>query len=74
MHRSPSEEASERMFIKTAWEWGTSGAMILRACRKVAKHTPFLLLELGPRNAATEEELRNAREKIRPHLIPENGP
>ena len=48
--------------------------MILRACREVAKHTPFLLSELGPRNAATEEELRNGREKMRPNAMPENGP
>jgi hypothetical protein len=48
--------------------------MISRACREAAKHTPFLLSELGSRNAATEEELRNAREKMRPTLMPKNGP
>ena len=51
-----------------------SGAMISRACREVAKHTPFLLSELRPRNAATEEELRNAREEMCPNLMPNNGP
>src|SRR5579862_8874371 len=48
--------------------------MLSRACRDIAKHTPFLLSELGPRNAATEEELRNAREKMLPNLMPNNGP
>jgi hypothetical protein len=53
---------------------GASGAMISRACREAAKHTPFLLFELGPRNAATEEELRKGRRKICPNLMPKNGP
>ena len=44
------------------------------ACCEVAKHTPFLLPEVGPRNAATEEELRNAREKMCPNLMPKDGP
>jgi hypothetical protein len=48
--------------------------MILFACREVAKHTPFLLSEFGPRNAATEEELRIARETMRPNLLRKNGP
>src|SRR5580704_11144980 len=48
--------------------------MISRACREAAIHTPFPLSELGPRNATTEEELRNAREKMRPNLMPNNGP
>jgi hypothetical protein len=48
--------------------------MILFACREVAKHTSFLLSELGPRNAATEEELRIARETMRPNLLRKNGP
>jgi hypothetical protein len=48
--------------------------MISRSCHEVAKHTPFLLSELGPRNATTEEALRNAREKMRPNLMPKNGP
>ncbi len=48
--------------------------LISRACREAAKHTSFLPSELEPRNAATEEELRNAREKMRPNLIPKNGP
>src|ERR1700692_523075 len=51
-----------------------SGAMISLARREATKHTPFLLSELGPRNAATEEELRNAREKMPPNLMTNNGP
>lgn len=43
--------------------------MISLACREIQKHTPFLPSELKPRNAATEEELRNAREEMRPNLM-----
>jgi len=53
---------------------GGAGSMISRACREVAQHTPFLLPELGPRNAGTEKKLRSAREKMRPNLMPGNGP
>jgi hypothetical protein len=87
MHPSPSEEtfaqerrhsfsqqASWRMLGKTEGEWGASGAMISLACREAAKRTPFLLSELGPQNAATEEELRNARRKMPPNLMGKNGP
>ncbi len=48
--------------------------MILHACREVAKHASFLLFELGPQNAATEEELRSGRKKMRSNAMPENGP
>jgi hypothetical protein len=44
--------------------------MIARACREAAKHTSFLLSELESRNAATEEELRNGKEKMRRNVIP----
>jgi hypothetical protein len=43
--------------------------MILLACRETAKHAPFLVSELGPRNAATDEEVKNAREKMLPSHI-----
>ena len=47
--------------------------MISRACREVAKHTPFLLSELEPRNATTEEELRNGSGKIYPDVMSKMG-
>jgi hypothetical protein len=47
--------------------------MISRACPEVEKHTPFLLSELRPRNAATGEEPRNGREKMCPNVMPKNG-
>jgi hypothetical protein len=85
MHRSPSEEtfaqerrhsliqqASGRMLRKTAREWSASGATIVHAWHEVAKRTPFLPSELGPQNAATEGELRNARQKKRPNVVPKN--
>jgi hypothetical protein len=48
--------------------------MISRACREAAKYTSFVPSELGPRKAATGEELRSAREKMHPNLMPKNGP
>jgi hypothetical protein len=74
MHRSPSQEEFRRMFRKDAREWDASGATISGTCCEVAKYTSFLLPEVGPRNSATEEELRNAREKMCPNLMPKDGP
>jgi hypothetical protein len=74
MQSSPSQEEFGRTLRKTASKWSLAGPMILLACREAAKHTSCLPSELEPRNAATEEELRNAREKMRPNLMPKNGP
>ncbi|MFZ1203651.1 MAG: hypothetical protein WAN97_05025 [Candidatus Acidiferrales bacterium] len=44
--------------------------MISLVWGEVAKHTLFPPQELGPRNAATEENLKNVREKMRSNLMP----
>jgi hypothetical protein len=73
-HRSPRKENLGEYLEKLHKNGDASGAMISRACHEVAKHTLFRLSELRPRNAATGEELRNAREEMRPNLMPNNGP